>query len=124
MDRTLKYPIGVVNYLVRYAVHPDETNSAAVNWKWEDDFGLSKISKTWEHFKMVAPYLYAFHLPVTSSILCVSFKLSVWDIRLFNRAFVVDLRNSFSLMVGKRTSRRHEMNPSGLSLYRGTIAIS
>jgi hypothetical protein len=64
----VRYVIQVVNYLVRSRAFPTEgfpstiEDAKAFTFKQINDFRPSKISKIWEDFKLVAPYLYALSL--------------------------------------------------------------
>jgi len=58
----------ITNHIVRCAVYPDPRNRGAIEdakvfvQKWDEDCGISAISKMWEKYRLAAPFIYAFHL--------------------------------------------------------------
>jgi hypothetical protein len=67
-QKDVGYVVSIVEYLLRSNAYPDDGLPATIEdakgfvWKWVEEYSISKISRIWEDYKLVAPYLYALSL--------------------------------------------------------------
>jgi hypothetical protein len=67
-QKDVRYVVSIVDYLLRSNAHPEDGIPSTIEdakgfvWKWSEEYSVSKISRIWEDYKLVAPYLYALHL--------------------------------------------------------------
>jgi hypothetical protein len=67
-QKDVEYVVRIVEYLLRSDAYPEDAMPSTIEdakgfvWKWVEEYGVPKISRIWEDYKLVAPYLYALHL--------------------------------------------------------------
>jgi hypothetical protein len=67
-QKDVEYVVAIVDYLLRSDAYPEDALPSTIEdakgyvWKCVEEYGVSKISRIWEDYKLVAPYLYALHL--------------------------------------------------------------
>jgi hypothetical protein len=67
-QKDVGYVVSIVEYLLRSDAYPNDGIPSTIEdakgfvWKWVQEYSTSKISRIWEDYKLVAPYLYALHL--------------------------------------------------------------
>jgi hypothetical protein len=67
-QKEISHVVMIVDYLLRSHAHPEDGIRSTIEdakgfvWAHFCEWGVSKISQTWETYKLTAPYLYAMHL--------------------------------------------------------------